>query len=795
MLSWKNFMNVVFRLLGIYSTAVSIESATMGDRVEPQAPGPDLVGVNVERPPLVHQHSTIWNRRQNAVSVRHAYKHYGSKKKPNNVLSDLNMTVGKGTIYGLLGASGCGKTTLLSCIVGRRRLNTGEIWVLGGKPGTRGSGVPGKRVGYMPQEIALYGEFTIKETMMYFGWIFGMESKEIYERLQFLLNFLDLPSQNRMVKNLSGGQQRRVSFAVALMHDPELLILDEPTVGVDPLLRQSIWNHLVHITKDGNKTVIITTHYIEEARQAHTIGLMRSGRLLAEESPQVLLTMYQCTSLEDVFLKLSRKQVQVGATDNEEQNMANNISLATLNWSKKEAISVTEESGVVGLNFHQSKEVLVTDSNGHVDGARTPSATQGIKEACDDCGHCSEFTTTGKIRALLQKNFLRMWRNVGVMLFIFALPVMQVILFCLAIGGDPKGLKLAIVNHEKNYTNLTYQECNWERKCSFSNLSCRYIDAINSSTIIKQYYRTPEEAKDAVRMGDAWGALYFTENFTDALVARMALGKDADEETLDQSEVRVWLDMSNQQIGIILQRDLQLSFQNFTKDIFRDCDYNEQLAEIPISFKEPIYGSNQPSFTDFVAPGVILTIVFFLAVALTSSALIIERMEGLLDRSWVAGVTPGEILFSHVITQFVVMCGQTALVLIFMILVFQVECRGDIITVVFITILQGLCGMCFGFVISAICELERNAIQLALGSFYPTLLLSGVIWPIEGMPTILRYISTFLPLTLATTSLRSMMTRGWSIVEPDVYYGFIATIVWIILFLTISLVVLRAKRG
>jgi ABC-type polysaccharide/polyol phosphate export permease len=127
-----------------------------------------------------------------------------------------------------------------------------------------------------------------------------------------------------------------------------------------------------------------------------------------------------------------------------------------------------------------------------------------------------------------------------------------------------------------------------------------------------------------------------------------------------------------------------------------------------------------------------------LAVALTSSALIIERTEGLLDRSWVAGVSPGEILFSHVVTQFVVMCGQTALVLIFMILVFEVTNNGDIFLVISLTILQGLCGMCFGFVISAICELERNAIQLALGSFYPTLLLSGVIWPIEGMPFILR---------------------------------------------------------
>lgn len=141
------------------------------------------------------------------------------------------------------------------------------------------------------------------------------------------------------------------------------------------------------------------------------------------------------------------------------------------------------------------------------------------------------------------------------------------------------------------------------------------------------------------------------------------------------------------------------------------------------------------------------------------------------------------------------MCGQTTLVLIFMILVFGVQCNGDIGWVISLTILQGLCGMCFGFVISAICELERNAIQLALGSFYPTLLLSGVIWPIEGMPAVLKYISLFLPLTMATTSLRAMLTRGWQIYEPDVYNGFISSIVWIILFLTISLLVLKFKRG
>lgn len=149
------------------------------------------------------------------------------------------------------------------------------------------------------------------------------------------------------------------------------------------------------------------------------------------------------------------------------------------------------------------------------------------------------------MRALLQKNFLRMWRNVGVMLFIFALPVMQVILFCLAIGRDPTGLKIAIVNHEQPYQNQSYQDCQIAAGCKFKNLSCRYLSHLRNTTIEKNYYPDPMSAINAVEKGEAWGALYFTENFTDALVARMVLGKDADEETLDQSEIRVWLDMSS----------------------------------------------------------------------------------------------------------------------------------------------------------------------------------------------------------------------------------------------------------
>lgn len=144
--------------------------------------------------------------------------------------------------------------------------------VLGGKPGTVGSGIPGPKVGYMPQEIALVGEFTVKDAIFYFGRIFHMAEKNIEERFYELSNLLNLPDENQFIKNCSGGQQRRVSFAAAMVHLPELLILDEPTVGVDPVLREKIWDYLVTITSERGISVIITTHYIEETKQANLVS-------------------------------------------------------------------------------------------------------------------------------------------------------------------------------------------------------------------------------------------------------------------------------------------------------------------------------------------------------------------------------------------------------------------------------------------------------------------------------------------------------------------------------------------
>ena len=207
-----------------------------------------------------------------------------------------------------MGASGCGKTTLLSCIVGMVNLDGGDINVLGHQTKANEVQKAGPKIGYMPQETALIGELTVKETIYYFGKIFQMDIARLRERYKMLKNLLELPRGDQRVEECSGGQQRRVSFAAAMIHEPELVILDEPTVGLDPILREKIWDFMLHVTRSSKLAIIITTHYIDEAKLADRCGLMRNGVLLAEDSPQNIISRYEVENLEEAFLKLCVKR-------------------------------------------------------------------------------------------------------------------------------------------------------------------------------------------------------------------------------------------------------------------------------------------------------------------------------------------------------------------------------------------------------------------------------------------------------------------------------------------------------
>ncbi|XP_053672048.1 ABC transporter G family member 20 [Anopheles nili] len=717
-----------------------------------------------------------------AVEVISGYKYYGKANDPNKkiVLNHLNMSVTRGSIYGLLGASGCGKTTLLSCIVGRKFLNDGEISVLGGTPGTTGSGVPGPRIGYMPQDIALVEEFTIKETIYYFGRIYGMSKEKIRERYKLLKHLLELPGDDRYVGNCSGGQQRRVSFAAAMVHEPELLILDEPTVGLDPLLREKIWQYLVETTSTSKMAVIITTHYIEEAKQAGFIGLMRNGILLAEDSPTNILERFSCTSLEEAFLNLCQKH---GPSEEADRTTHQTQALRAI----VDAQDLKKVIPALATNEQKAK-----DGGGLFAEKRKP-LTSTIKELVS-------FTTKRRMNALLSKNFLQMIRQPAGMVFLFLYPIFQLVSFYIAVGGNPKGLRLGIVNEE--LTNIrhcfneslmtTYYREDYE--CDLYKVSCRFLEKLNRSVAIQEYYDTYEDAYRDARKGKILGFIHFSENFTESLQDVRDNVRDADDGSFHTSEIKVYLDKSDQQITFFIEKKLLQTYREFAESLMTDCRLPKQLANIPITFETPVYGTFDEEFTDFMAPGVVMTMIFFLATLITATIFITDRLEGVWDRTIVAGITALELLLAHIITQTSIMLLQCIEIILLATFLFDAQNQGSNITVVGLLMLLGFAGMLYGLLISIFCDAHSTANFMATGSFYPMIILCGILWPLEGMPQYLQYIAYCFPFTIPSIAVRNVLTKGWSITNSQVYMGYGAVGVWIISLLLLCLLGLKIKK-
>ncbi len=218
----------------------------------------------------------------------------------------LNLKVREGEIYGLLGPNGSGKTTTIKMLTGLLKITVGEAYVLNKKVPDNSIAA---EIGHMPQEIALYQGITVHENLEFFGEIFGLDNGTIKKREKELLKFIDLEKwRDELVQNLSGGMKHRVSLICTLIHEPKLLFLDEPTVGVDPELRESFWNHF-HELRNNGKTILITTHYMDEARHCDRIGFMRHGRIIIEDTPQKILKLSKTESLEDAFLRYSAGKV------------------------------------------------------------------------------------------------------------------------------------------------------------------------------------------------------------------------------------------------------------------------------------------------------------------------------------------------------------------------------------------------------------------------------------------------------------------------------------------------------
>ncbi len=236
-----------------------------------------------------------------AVEARGIVRTFGHIR----ALDGLDLAVRRGEILGLVGPNGAGKTTFIRLIAGLLRPTAGEIVVLGGRPGARGVV---ERTGYMPQSSALYEDLTVRENLVFFGRLYGLTRTQANANAGELEELMALGGKRTaLVRDLSGGMRQRTNLACAMIHGPELLLLDEPTVGVDPVLRRSLWEHFARLNARGT-TILITTHVMDEAEHCNRVAMIASGRTIAAGTSGELRRRAGAATLEDAYLAFSAQE-------------------------------------------------------------------------------------------------------------------------------------------------------------------------------------------------------------------------------------------------------------------------------------------------------------------------------------------------------------------------------------------------------------------------------------------------------------------------------------------------------
>ncbi len=240
-------------------------------------------------------------KNENVIQVERLTKKFGDFTAVNNI----SFQVGKGEVFGFLGANGAGKTTAMKMLIGISKPTSGEAQVAGFDVKSQAEKVK-RSIGYMSQRFSLYNDLTIRENITFFGGIYGLKKSDIKTKSQNLIDELNLHEEaDKLVGSLPLGWKQKVAFSVSLLHNPQIIFLDEPTGGVDPITRRQFWEMIYREANKG-KTIFVTTHYMDEAEYCDRVSIMVAGKIEALDTPKNLKEHYKVESMNQVFLKLAR---------------------------------------------------------------------------------------------------------------------------------------------------------------------------------------------------------------------------------------------------------------------------------------------------------------------------------------------------------------------------------------------------------------------------------------------------------------------------------------------------------
>ncbi|KAI5725858.1 hypothetical protein M8J77_020952 [Diaphorina citri] len=673
-----------------------------------------------------------------AIQILGAYKRYG---KGPWILNNLNMSVPKNGIYGLLGSSGCGKTTLLTSLTGFSSLDYGSIQIAVSSP---------SRLGFMPQEIALFEEFTISETFAFFSKLYNIPRSSVEAVIKDLQLVLDLPPGNQLCSTLSGGQARRVSIAVTLLHSPDIIVLDEPTSGVDPLLAHYFWKYLNRLAHTDKRTIIITTHYIEEARQADMVALMRQGVLLAEAPPEDLIKQYQATTLEDVFLQLCYVQNQ--ATQD-----------------------VTPTAKVVFKHPYARKRQSLSAVWPHT-------------------------------KAILYK--IITWARINFPVFFtisFIFSALCIVACNEMLTSFPPAT-VGFVNHESG-GNCEALALNSTPPCvpsgKYSNLGCQFITIWRSRNpnIPMIYYPLMDEAMSDGRKGTIVAILEISANFSQGIAARMIHGMRSKKELIENSTIDVWGDTTDYMRTLKVEVEMQSSFVDMYRGLLTACGYDKRVADMPpMIIKTNVFIGQDVEvdmfdYTAYVCMNVISGLACLCSTLLLLPLLAVDKMSGVYARCHLAGVRIFEIFLAHglFLACYNLLNIASMLTIYF---TFYWTPRGSVWLSYVLLNVEGLSGIVLGLLIVVVTDSVTQCTSFLIVYIIAMFSFTGYIWPVEAVWPPIKPLSYILfPNTLISEAYRAVEWKSANILHPEVVQAILYSAAFVGVHCVILWLLIRKKAS
>jgi ABC-type multidrug transport system ATPase subunit/ABC-type multidrug transport system permease subunit len=700
----------------------------------------------------------------NAIYIRGLFARYNNNKI--DALKNVNMTVKKGQVYVILGASGAGKSTLLKTIIGQVGGEASAVLVLGEEQLKRN-----QQIGYMPQVTGLLHDLSIVEHWESFGRFYGMSPSDIKLRTEFLLDFLALTSQaNQLTKTLSGGQKQRTSFGIALMPSPDILILDEPMTGLDPVIREKLWQHLLFLSKRYGTTVIIASQFFETACDADVICLVHEGMLLIEESPRALVQNWN--TLEDdtpnapssSFSNSHRLPTceEIGnAYDNVCRRFEELQLHQTFDPHYRDRFKFAKPNGPLEQSQAPEASVPHMDAPGEWMAPMKPVVKQTEKKhvRIDVCKSIVKTHTRAYFRFLIP------------LLLVLIQPLIEVEMYSAIMGSSIKRLEIGIYSIDEGYEGhklSDFTTSNFEKK--------------NEYHIVRLFCEEPCEsnpARQAVLRGDMLAAIEFKKRYSSRIITATDLQSDM--------ALTLFLDTSAPIMASQVSDDLYHAFQETET-------YANRTSYDGMSFVIPVYGHMDSRFSEYLLGGVLGILMVVDGFVIGLAEMTKREEDETHTRYRVASVTSMEFVLGNMLGFCSLAIPQGIFALIFFSFAFGFPITPGIFFLLAIVVLgEIIVSMCMCVAGGLMVRNQFDSLMLMMLWFIPLMLLSGLFWPLEAQPYAFRWFSLILPTTWGASTFRAFVLKSLEagLMSFGVHVG--VCVVWILSFFSLSLKLDRQK--